>query len=102
MAFVVVPEIFLTKTAALADVVLPAATFAEKEGTFINADRRVQRVRKIVEPPERCKTDVEIICELAERMGYAMPTRIASEIMDEIAALVPVMHGISHRRLDQQ
>ncbi|MGA2059166.1 MAG: formate dehydrogenase subunit alpha [Thermoguttaceae bacterium] len=102
MDFVVVHEIFLTKTAALADVVLPAATFAEKEGTFINADRRVQRVRKIVEPPQGCKTDVEILCELSDKMGYAMPARTPSEIMDEIASLVPVMHGISHRRLDQQ
>ena len=102
MDFVVVHEIFLTKTAALADVVLPAAAFAEKEGTFINADRRVQRVRKIVEPPKGCKTDVEIVCELSERMGYAMPARAPSEIMGEIASLAPMLHGISHKRLDRQ
>jgi formate dehydrogenase alpha subunit len=102
MDLVVVHEIFLTKTAALADVVLPAAAFAEKEGTFINADRRVQRVRKIVEPPIGCKTDVEILCELSERMGYVMPSSTPSEIMDEIASLVPMLHGISHRRLDRE
>ena len=90
------------KRTQLADVVLPAASFAEKEGTFTNADRRVQRVRKVVEPLPGCRTDVEIICELADRMGYAMPARTASDIMDEIAGLVPVMAGINYRRLDQQ
>jgi len=100
--FLVVHEIFLTKTAQLADVVFPAASFAEKDGTFVNADRRVQRVRKIVDPPAGCRTDVEILCELAERMGYAMPTRSPAEIMDEIAGLVPIMAGISYPRLEQQ
>ena len=80
----------------------PRRLSPRKKARFINADRRVQRVRKIVEPPTGCKTDVEIICELSERMGYAMPARTPSEIMDEIASLVPMMHGISHQRLDQQ
>ena len=98
----VVHEIFFTRTARLAHVVLPAASFAEKDGTFINADRRVQRVRKIVDAPAGCKPDVAIICELAERMGYSMSARSASEIMDEIASLVPVMAGISYARLERQ
>ena len=80
----------------------PPPSFAEKEGTFTNADRRVQRVRKVVEPLPGCRTDVEIICDLADRMGYAMPARTAPDIMDEIASLVPVMAGIDYRRLDQQ
>ena len=100
--FLVVNEIFLTETAQLAHVVLPAAAFAEKDGTFVNADRQVQRVRKAVEPPAGCKTDVEIICELAERMGYVMSARSAPEIMDEIAALAPIMAGISYQRLEQE
>lgn len=100
--FLVVNDIFLTRTAQLADVVLPAASFAEKDGTFINADRRVQRVRKIVEPLACCKTDVEIICELADRMDYSMPARRPAEIMDEIASLVPMMAGINYPRLEEQ
>jgi len=100
--FLVVNEIFLTETAELAHVVLPAAAFAEKDGTFVNADRQVQRVRKAVEPPAECKTDVEILCALAERMGYAMPARSAAEIMDEIAGLAPILAGVSHQRLDHE
>jgi formate dehydrogenase alpha subunit len=100
--FLVVNEIFLTQTAQLADVVLPAAAFAEKDGTFANADRQVQRVRKAVEPPADCKTDVEIICALAERMGYNMPARAPAAIMDEIAALVPIMAGVSYERLERE
>ena len=100
--FLVVNEIFLTGTAKLAHVVLPAASFAEKDGTFVNADRQVQRVRKAVEPPPDCKTDVEILCELSERMGYTMPARTPAEIMDEIAGLVPIFAGISYQRLDRE
>ena len=100
--FLVVNDIFLTKTARLADVVLPAAAFAEKEGTFANADRRVQRVHKVVDPPAGCKTDVDIFCELAQRMGYNMPARPPRELMDEIAAMVPLMAGMSYARLDEE
>jgi formate dehydrogenase alpha subunit len=100
--FLVVNDIFLTGTARLADVVFPAASFAEKDGTFVNADRQVQRVRKAVEPPPECKTDVEILCALSERMGYVMPARTPAEIMDEIAGLVPIFAGISYQRLEQQ
>jgi predicted molibdopterin-dependent oxidoreductase YjgC len=86
----------------LAHVVLPAAAFAEKDGTFVNADRQVQRVRRAVDPPPGCKTDVQIICDLAERMGYAMAARTAPEIMDEIAGLVPILAGISYPRLERE
>ncbi len=99
--FLVVQDIFLTETARLAHIVLPAATFAEKEGTFTNTDRRVQRVRKAIEPVGESKADWEIISELARRFGasgfdYASP----GEIMKEIASLTPAYGGISYERLD--
>jgi formate dehydrogenase alpha subunit len=100
--FLVVNDIFLTETAQLAHVVFPAAAFAEKDGTFVNADRQVQRVHKALDPPPDCKTDVEILCAVAERMGYTMQARTASEIMDEIAALVPILAGISYQRLEHE
>ena len=101
--FLVVNEIFLTETAQLAHVVLPAAAFAEKDGTFVNADRQVQRVRKAVEPPAGCKTDVEIICELAERMGYAMPARTRpARSWTKSPPWCRCMAGISYQRLEQE
>lgn len=98
----VVQDIFLTETAALADVVLPGACFAEKEGTFTNTERRVQLVRKAVEPPGEARQDLEIIAELARRMGYDMPAASAAEVMREIASLTPSYGGISHRRLEEE
>jgi len=99
--FLVVQDIFLTETAWLADVVLPAATFAEKDGTFVNTERRVQRVRKAVEPPGEARADWQIICDVAQRMGaggfsFAHP----GEIMAEIAAVTPSYGGVSYARLD--
>ncbi len=91
------------ETAKLAHVVLPAAAFAEKDGTFVNADRQVQRVRKVVEPPPGCKTDVEILCELAERMGYAMSGPHArGRSWTKSPRLVPIMAGISYARLERE
>ncbi len=98
--FLVVEDIFLTETAELADVVLPAACFAEKEGTFTATDRRVQRVRKAVEPPGEAKPDFEIIGEISRRMGYEMATVEPAAVMDEVASLTPSYGGISHARLD--
>jgi formate dehydrogenase alpha subunit len=97
--FLVVQDIFLTETAELADVVLPAASFAEKEGTFTNTERRVQMVRKALPPPGEARTDWEIICSLSQRMGYPMEYRSAEQIMEEIAALTPIYGGITHKRL---
>ena len=99
--FLVVQDIFLTETARLADVVLPAATFAEKDGTVTNTERRVQRLRKAVEPPGQAKTDWWITCEIAKRMGakgfdFAGPR----EIMEEIASLTPSYAGINYDRLE--
>jgi len=70
LEFIVVQEIFMTETAQLADVVLPGASFAEKEGTFTNTERRVQRVRKAVDPPGEARPDWQILCDVATAMGY--------------------------------
>ena len=99
--FLVVQDIFLTETAQLADVVLPAASFAEKEGTFSNTERRVQRVRKAIEPVGSSKPDWEIICMVAEAMGYSMKYESAAQIFAEIAKLTPSYGGLSHERLDK-
>lgn len=99
--FLVVQDIFLTETAQLADVVLPAASFAEKDGTFINSERRVQRVRKAIDPVGESKPDWEIYCALATAMGYPMGYESASQVFDEIASLTPAYGGISYRRLEE-
>ncbi len=97
----IVQDIFLTETAQLADVVLPATLFAEKEGTFTNTERRVQRVRQALEPPGEARGDWQIICELARRMGYEMSYSGAVAIQDEIASLTPSYGGITYDRLEQ-
>ena len=106
--FLVVQDIFMHETAEIADVVLPATTFAEKDGTFTNSERRVQRVRKAVEPIGGSRPDWDIICDLAQRLSrrrgldaggefsYAHP----SEIWAEMAALTPNLSGISYERLE--
>ena len=99
--FLVVQDIFLSETARLADVVLPAASFAEKEGTFTNTERRVQRVRKALEPPGEARTDWEILCDLARRMGCDMSYADPAQIQDEIASLTPIYGGITYDRLDE-
>ncbi len=100
LELLVVQDIFLTETALLADIVLPAACYAEKEGTFTNTERRVQRVRKAVEPPGRARADWEIICDIARRAGYpGMSYAGPAEVMDEIAALTPIYGGITFDRL---
>jgi formate dehydrogenase major subunit/formate dehydrogenase alpha subunit len=100
--FLVVQDIFLTETAKLADVVLPSACFAEKDGTFSNTERRVQRVRKAVEPPGEAREDWRIVCEVATRMGYPVSYAGSREIMDEPRAVTPSYAGISYDRIDQQ
>jgi predicted molibdopterin-dependent oxidoreductase YjgC len=101
--FFVVQDIFLTETAQMADVVLPAASFAEKEGTFSNTERRVQRVRKAFDPPGVALADWEIICEIARRMdGKGFDFKDAEAIFKEIARLTPSYAGISYERLDNE
>jgi len=98
----IVQDIFLTETGEFADVILPGVCFAEKEGTFTNTDRRVQRVRKAVNAPGSALEDWKIICELAKRMGYPMNYNNAAEIMDEIASLTPIYGGINYERLERE
>jgi formate dehydrogenase alpha subunit len=115
--FLVVQDIFLTETARMADVVLPGASFAEKDGTFTNTDRRVRRVRQAVEPPGEARADWQIICEVGRRWeggrvgrlgerksgsvgawGYGSP----AEVMEEIAALTPIYGGVTYERLEDR
>ncbi|MEW6410827.1 MAG: formate dehydrogenase subunit alpha [Nitrospirota bacterium] len=101
LEFLVVQDIFLTKTAQKAHVILPGACFAEKDGTFTNTERRVQRVKKAVEPPGKAMADIAIICELSSRMGYPMEYKGAYEVMEEIALLTPIYSGIFFYRLEE-
>ncbi len=100
--FFVAQDVFLTETARLAHVVLPAAAFAEKDGTFTNTERRIQRVRKAVDPPGQARPDSWITCQIARRMGASgFDFADASEVMDEIASLTPSYGGISYDRLER-
>lgn len=101
LEFLVVQDIFLSETAKLADVVLPAASFAEKDGTFTNTERRVQRVRKAVEPPGDSRPDWLITCQIGKRLGgKGFDFESPHEIMEEIASLTPIYGGISYERLE--
>jgi formate dehydrogenase alpha subunit len=99
--FVVVQDIFMTETTVFADVILPAASSAEKEGTFTNTERRVQRARQALSPVGQAWPDWQIICELAGRMGYSMNYGSPEEIMEEIARLTPIYGGIHYDRLGE-
>jgi formate dehydrogenase alpha subunit len=101
LEFLVVQEIFMNKTAEFADVVLPGASFAEKDGTFTNSERRIQRIRKAIEPLGEARADWKIICDISNRMGYPMRYKDTEQIMDEIASLVPIYRGISFKRIDR-
>jgi len=96
--FLVVQDIFMTETALLADVVLPAATYAEKKGTFTNTERRVQMVRPAITKQGKCLEDWQIICKLANYLGQDWNYNSADEIMEEIASLTPIYGGISYKR----
>ena len=100
--FFVVDDLFLTETAKYADVVLPGISYAEKEGTFSNTERRVQRIRKAVASPGEAKPDIWIFTEIMRRMGYDQPHLTSAQVMDEIASLTPSFAGISHERLDSK
>jgi formate dehydrogenase major subunit len=99
--FLVVQDIFLTKTAEIADVVLPAsAAWAESEGTVTNSERRVQRVRKALDPPGEARDDIAIIFEIARRMGHDWGSPSAERVWDEVRRLSPVHAGMSYARLE--
>lgn len=100
--FLVVQDIFMTETAELADVILPAVTFAEKDGTFTNTERRVQRVRRAIDPVGKAKPDWWIACELAKRLNSkGFDFSDPKEIMEEIASVTPSYTGISYARLEK-
>ena len=106
----VVQDLFMHETAELGHVFLPAAAFAEKEGTFTNSERRVQRVRAAVPPPGEARPDWWITAELAKRVARRVGLDVdrqfdygsASQIFDEMARLIPFMGGLSHERLDRE
>jgi predicted molibdopterin-dependent oxidoreductase YjgC len=100
VAFLIVQDIFLTETAKFAHLVLPAACFAEKTGTYTNTERRFQLLRKAVDPPGRAKGDFEILCLLAEALGLDFSYTNPGEVMEEIATLVPAYGGVRFDRLE--
>ena len=110
LEFLVVQDIFMHETAEIADVVLPATSFAEKDGTFTNSERRVQRVRKVIEPVGESRPDWDILSDLGRRMSRRLALDVESEfsyehpsqIWEEMAALTPSMAGISYSRLDEE
>lgn len=93
LELLVVQELFMTETAMRATVILPGASFLEKEGTFTNGERRIQRVNKVVEPIPGCKPDGQIIVEIMNRMGYAQPDYTAKGMLEEISQIVPFFKG---------
>ncbi len=99
LEFLVVQDIFLTETAALADVVLPGASFAEKNGTFTNTERRVQRVHKAIEPPGAARADWRIVRDIANAMGADWQYESPKDIHNEARELVPQYGGIRYGRL---
>ena len=103
LEFLVVQDIFLSQTARQADLVLPAASFAEKDGTFTNTERRVQLVRRAIDPIGDSRPDWQIVCQIAQKMGArGFDFEHPAQIMDEVARLVPIYGGISHERLERE
>ncbi len=100
LEFLVVLDPFFSETAKFADVILPSAVSVEKDGTFTNTERRIQRIYKVMEPLAGTKSDWEIACMLATEMGYDWNYSHPSEIMDEIAELTPMFSGVNYERLE--
>ncbi|HYF49250.1 MAG TPA: formate dehydrogenase subunit alpha [Planctomycetota bacterium] len=99
LEFLAVTDLFFNETCKFAHVVLPAASFVEKDGTFTNGERRIQRVHKIIDPPDGIVPDSEQIFRVSAMLGYEMKTRTADAIMAEIARLTPTMTGVSYEKL---
>ena len=102
LEFLAVQDIFLTETARCADVVLPGSSFAEKDGTFVNTERRIQLSRKAVEPPGQARADLDIVLDLSRRLGVSSPYETPAEVFDEIARVTPSWRGVSHARLAER
>jgi formate dehydrogenase major subunit len=100
--FLAVQDIFLTETARFADVVLPASTFAEKDGTFSNTERRVQRVRKAIEPVKDAREDWKILAEMIRRIGLEAPYESAEDVFNEMRTVTPSYAGLTYDRLDKE
>jgi len=100
LEFLAVQDLFLTETARFADVVLPGTSFAEKDGTFVNTERRLQRVRAACAPPGRARRDLDVLVELSERVGFRAPFADAAAVMAEIASVTPSWAGVTYPRLD--
>ena len=100
--FLVVQDIFMTETAEIADVVLPASSWAEKDGTYTNTDRRVQRVRPVLQLPGEAREDWAITADISRRMGRDLGLDSPSQIFDEIASVTPSHAGLSYARLDKE
>ncbi|TWD84597.1 formate dehydrogenase major subunit [Kribbella amoyensis] len=97
---VICNDLFLSSTAAAADVVLPVASWLEKDGTFVNFDRRFQRVRQVLVPPDGVRTDFAVFAEVARRLGRDLGCETSAAALDECASLAPHFAGLSHRRLE--
>jgi len=102
LELIVVQELFMTATSEMADVVLPASSYFEKNGTFTNGERRVQRVNKVIEPIGNTKPDGQIIIDMMHRLGYTQPTGLtydAAKVIEEIADVIPFMKGLTWKGL---
>ena len=102
LEFLAVQDIFLTETAEFADVILPASSYMEKEGTYTNTDRRVQIGRKVLESPGEAREDWRILCDVATRIGLPMEYDSPREIFDELVSLMPNYSGLSYDNLGEQ
>lgn len=102
LEFLAVQDLFLTETARAADVVLPGSSFAEKDGTFVNTERRIQLSRKAVNPPGEARADLDIVLDLSRRLGVPTPYATPAEVFDEIARVTPSWRGVSHARLAER
>src|SRR5437016_1212166 len=100
LEFLAVHDLFLTETARYADVVLPGSSFAEKTGTFVNTERRIQLARQAVRPPGQARGDLEILIELSNRLGLPTPFTTAEAVMGEIVRVTPSWRGVTYRRLE--
>jgi formate dehydrogenase major subunit len=100
LEFLAVQDLFLTETARYADVILPGASFAEKDGTFVNTERRIQLAHQAIDPPGKARRDLDILLELSRRMGVPTPFETAAEVMLEIAQVTPSWRGVTHERLE--